>query len=274
MNHNSKNWNITVIEICYFMEVGRGQSLYGAHNQKNADVTADQPGNITVIQGKGHNILVDTGFGNPFFIEAFNAAHMLTPEEYLREVHLSPADIDTILISHLHYDHVGFLHLFPNAKVIVQQQEYEGWKQAVHLPKRYRLVTCYLDPDTLPELERIKAAGNLILVQDGEEIYEGIHVYLTPGHSYGTQSVVVETEKGSFVICGDSAYTTENIITMTPMGYGFNQLEMLRSFDKIMELADGKVEHIIPGHDLTWPDRYAQTRTIKGKRNRVTDVTD
>ena len=81
---------------------------------------------------------------------------------------------------------------------------------------------------------------------------------------------MAETEKGPVVICGDSAYTIENIEAMRPMGYGFNQIEMLESFEKIFELADGRIENVVPGHDLTWPDKYPQTKAMQGKRNRVT----
>ena len=44
-------WKITVVEHCIFKDVGRGQTFYGAHNQKNADFPEDQPGNVTILQG-------------------------------------------------------------------------------------------------------------------------------------------------------------------------------------------------------------------------------
>ena len=42
-------WKITVVEHCIFKDVGRGQTFYGAHNQKNADFPEDQPGNVTIL---------------------------------------------------------------------------------------------------------------------------------------------------------------------------------------------------------------------------------
>ena len=273
MNKYPFDWNVTVIETCYFKDVGRGQIIYGAHNQNNADKTADQPGNITIIQGYGHNILVDTGISNQLYISAFNAEYVLTPEDYLPVVGLNCNIVDTILVSHLHCDHIGFIDRFPNAKVIIQKEEYYGWQNVENLSERYHLVTQYLDPGTLSLFRHIENSGNLILVEDGYEVYPGLSVHLTKGHSFGTQSVKVQTKKGSIIVCGDSAYTIENIETMRPMGYGFNQLDMLISFDKILQLADGKIENIVPGHDLNWPEKYPQTKSIQRKRNRITVLT-
>ena len=100
--------------------------FYGAHNQKNADFPEDQPGNVTILQGGGYNILVDTGFKNPQFIEAYNAENVLKPETYLKPLNLHPDQIDAVLLSHLHYDHVGNIDCFKNAKVYVQGQSLRG----------------------------------------------------------------------------------------------------------------------------------------------------
>lgn len=270
--HNDK-WKITVVEHGYFLDVGRAQTFYGAHNKPDGGCREDQPANVAIIQGYGHNILVDTGFGNQYFIEKCNAAHMLKPEEYLSAAELKPDNIDTVIVSHMHYDHVGFINYFPLADVYVQKTEYNGWKNALQTHPSFDLLFVYLDENTMADFQRIDASGKLHLIGDGEEIFPGIKAYLTPGHSFGTQSIAVDAKKGPVVICGDSAYAIENIKSMTPMGYGISQLDMMESFEKILKLAEGKFENIVPGHDLSWPDRYTSTKTVKGKRNRITVLT-
>jgi len=267
-------WRITVVEHCYFKDVARGQSYYGAHNNKNADETADQPANISVIQGYGHNILLDTGFSSPHFVEMCNAQNLLTPEEYLAPAGIGCEDIDTVIISHMHYDHADQIDQFPNAQVYVQEKEYEGWKAALQLPDKFSLITCYLEEHTMEKFLRIEAEGRLHVVGDETEVFPGIRLYLTPGHSFGCQTVLVQTERGPVALCADAAYTVENVTQMVPMGYGLDQLDMLKSFDRIWTLVQGKAENIVPGHDLNWPDRYSGTYTLQGKVNRVTRLGD
>ena len=93
-----------------------------------------------------------------------------------------------------------------------------------------------------------------------ENIFPGIDLYLAKGHSYGTQVVRVKTKNGRYVVTGDAAYTLENIITMTPMGYGIDQLDQLQSFEKILMLADGNINNVIPAHDLDWKDCLTELR--------------
>ena len=60
---------------------------------------------------------------------------------------------------------------------------------------------------------------------------------------------------------------------MTPMGYGIDQLDQLQSFEKILMLADGNINNVIPAHDLVWPTRFKSTEKLEGLPNRITFVT-
>lgn len=263
-------WKITVIEHCYFMEVGKGQTFYCEHQNKDADYPEDQPANVTILQGEGHNVLIDTGFSSEYFIEFTNSKYNLRPQEYLSEVGLTPDDIDTVIISHMHYDHIDHIDQFKNAQVFLQKDEFEWWKKISCLSDKYALLKCYLDKDTIPKLEKIDAEGRLHLIEDNTTVLPGIVVYKVPGHSFGDQCAVVSAKNGKYVICGDSAYTTANIEKMIPMGYGVSQYEMLCSFERIMGLADGDLSKIVPAHDLYWPETVPSTRCLEGKRNRIT----
>lgn len=75
-----------------------------------------------VLRRAGEVILVDTGYDNA---EAARRDRpiLMEPGEALRPLGLRPEDITTLIVTHLHYDHAGGLHLFPNATLHMQAAE-------------------------------------------------------------------------------------------------------------------------------------------------------
>ena len=268
---NKNNWKITVIEHCIFKDEAISQVYYGAHNQG----TADLPANLTVIQGSNKNILYDVGFYNPKFIESNNAINVLSPKEYLALVDLTPEDIDVVILSHMHFDHAGNIDAFPNAKIYVQRKEYDGWSWAMSLPPKFAWITNALDEQDVDNLKKINNEGRLVLVDEDEfEAEKGIKLHLAKGHTFGSQVVTIDTKNGVYVAAADALYAMKNLKEMIPMGYGEDQIEQLITFDLILSLADGRYDHIIPGHDLTWPQSISSTQQIGKLENRITVVNE
>ena len=118
----------------------------------------------------------------------------------LAEEGLKPEDIDTVIYTHLHYDHVGNADLFPDAVTYVQKAEYDNMLSPYPFPK------ARMDyfPDTPERLSKVK---RLLLVDGDLKLANGLELYLTPGHSRGGQTIVVPTEKGRYVITGDNSAT-------------------------------------------------------------------
>jgi len=79
-----------------------------------------------VIRGDGRSILFDTGFYRESWMERFDIADFIRPDEALRLVGLDPADVTDIIISHTHWDHVGGIDLFPNATIWIEKAEFEA----------------------------------------------------------------------------------------------------------------------------------------------------
>ena len=144
------------------------------------------------IKGAGKNILVDTGASAevnrkycpdelPSDIESF--------EEALGRHGLEPEDIDIVIQTHLHHDHVGNTVKCTKAKVIVQEDEL-----------RFALAPHPLFAN-LYGIDLIRGL-RFQPVRGDTEIVSGIKVILTPGHTPGGQSVAVETAKGTAIITG------------------------------------------------------------------------
>lgn len=113
----------------------------------------------------------------------------------------APADVDTVVLTHLHHDHTANVDLFEDAEFVVQRSELDAARDP--LP----IVAAAYREGVLDELE-----DRTVTVVDGDaELRDGIDLVHTPGHTEGMQSVVVETAEGPRALVGDLAYNQHNL---------------------------------------------------------------
>lgn len=166
--------------------------------------------------GDYNYILVDTGTGqsNAFLFSQ------------LGEIGVKPEDIDLIVNTHCHFDHVGGNDFFPNAKIAIHK------KDAVALR----------DPDS--ELTVSSLFGSIVRKHDVDiELEEGdkianFEVILTPGHTSGGISLW----DGEILICGDTIFANGGV---GRMDIGGSPIDMK---DSLMRLKEFDVEYLLPGH--------------------------
>lgn len=158
-----------------------------------------------LLRSAGKNILIDTGLGarkRPFFPQG-------RLDESLRDAGVDPADIDTVVHTHLHIDHVGWNTVdaddgsrrifFPNARFVVQQKEWDYWMQPVHMedPANAHLVEC---------VAPLQSSGRLQLVSGEQPLDEQITFIATPGHTPGHVAIGVYSAGERAVIVGDASH--------------------------------------------------------------------
>jgi len=145
-----------------------------------------------LVSGGDKNILVDTGSSAEAMLSCEPnqpARDIQSFEEALGRHCLRPEDIDIVIQTHLHYDHIGNTAKCRNARIIVQEDE------LAFALNPHPLFAAVYPQDTIKELKFQTIAGDT-------EITDGIRVLLTPGHSPGSQSVAIETAKGTAIITG------------------------------------------------------------------------
>jgi glyoxylase-like metal-dependent hydrolase (beta-lactamase superfamily II) len=109
---------------------------------------------------------------------------------------ISPDSIEKVIYTHLHNDHAGNAHLFPNALHIFQDLE---WKELLD-PLPSMMIRGDYDQSLIPVLKDM----NCQRVAGEVEILDGIKLIQTPGHTRGSQSVMVSTGAGTYFLPGDT----------------------------------------------------------------------
>jgi glyoxylase-like metal-dependent hydrolase (beta-lactamase superfamily II) len=147
------------------------------------------------IEGADRPILVDTGEMSPIRSDDREAAiggPIYTFEEGLAKYGLAPADIGTIIHTHLHNDHCENDYKCENAAIYVHQKELER----IHDP--HPLDFRYLED----YIEDVEENGQLRVLTEDMEIVPGIRVIHTPVHTEGGMTVLIETTAGTAAITG------------------------------------------------------------------------
>lgn len=165
---------------------------------------------VTSIHGwlfrhAGKLILVDTGRGRrqeqgidqaPFFVS-------------LTEAGVTPAEIDIVLLTHFHTDHIknntlfqggSWVPAFPNARYIAGKREHDHWYPGgaglTIFPRQASLMETAVDP--------LSQAGQLDLIVDDAEILPGLRARCVPGHTITQLAYVLESEQNIFLFAADS----------------------------------------------------------------------
>ena len=161
------------------------------------------------------------------------------PPNALHLAGVDPLDVELVVLTHLHWDHAGNCDLFPDASILVQEAELRYaispgrfFQKSFLAPQSGWGVPPYL----VPNLETIP----------GERVIRpGLRVIPAPGHTPGSQAVVVDTAHGSFCIAGDAISTYRNIDADLPPGFHVDVDASMDSMDRLRAAAD----HLLPSHD-------------------------
>ena len=155
-----------------------------------------------------------------------------TLTDQLAEIGLKRDDVARVAISHTHGDHIGNVSLFPNSTILMQRAEY-NW---IHSPDGPN--------DNVNQLMALarKLLGtpkNLQLIDGNTDVFGDGSVILvsTPGHTPGSQSLLVHLKNSGFIILsGDVAHTEENFKKDIVPSLNTNKEKTIASMDKIRQM--------------------------------------
>lgn len=198
-----------------------------------------------LVRDATRTVLVDCGFDRVRGA-AKNRHQDVDPIELLARMDVAPEQVDHVVVSHMHYDHVGNLGLFPNATVSMTRQEYECWSG----PYGDReLMRAFVDPDELRVVQDLAKEERLHLVDGSAELFPGIVVTLLGGHTPGQAMVEVGTGSGRVVLATDAVHYYEELERDRPFKLFTDLPGMYRAYDVLRELSTRPDTTLVAGHD-------------------------
>jgi glyoxylase-like metal-dependent hydrolase (beta-lactamase superfamily II) len=206
---------------------------------------------VWAIVNPERTVVVDTGF-NSFDAETRNRRLLRTAAEGLSLIGIDAATMPDVVITHLHYDHVGGIDQFPNARFHVQDREMN------FATGRHMTHSEFSHPFTARHVAEMVMAVHAKRVQldDGDaELAPGISVHHIGGHTDGLQVIRVSTSAGWLVLASDASHYYENMEARRPFPIVFDVPAMVAGYDRLRSLA-GPGGAIVPGHDPMVFERY------------------
>ena len=192
----------------------------------------------------GKNILVDAGFLDT----SFKNKNYTRPDSMLLRVGLTNQDISDIIITHPHFDHINGITLFPEARIWMQQADYEyftgpAWQEnGDHRG---------FEKKDVENILSVKARGRLNLIKgDGIEIFPGIRVYTGSKHTFENQFLLVNSGSGKnkVLLASDAIWFSLNLEKQLPISICMDTAQYVKAMIRMKTLVVNP-DLIIPGHE-------------------------
>lgn len=156
---------------------------------------------------------------------------------------VKPADVELIVLTHLHFDHIGNNELFPNARFITQRDELP---QALRPPR----FSMFYYPEYAYKITGI--LDRLDVIDGDAQIDPAVRLVKIGGHTPGCMVVMIDTAQGRVCLTSDVMYNYRNLELNWPMGSFWDLPELMRGYDRLHIEAD----IIIPEHDWQFRQQF------------------
>jgi glyoxylase-like metal-dependent hydrolase (beta-lactamase superfamily II) len=248
-------WEVTAFR--YATLRGRKSELvyrYESYGEPDAEV--EMAYYFWLLRRPGATVLVDTGF-DPEVGARRGRTCLCPPVEALRRHGVEPGDVDTVVITHFHYDHIGNVGAFPRARIVVPGKELDFWTGPYANRTQF---ASHVEAGEVARLARLADEGRVERTDGTEEILDGVRAVNVGGHSPGQQVTVVAVAGGSVALASDAVHFTEELELERPFGVIADLAQMYAAYDVLRELeSSGAV--VVPGHD---PDVLRRFPAVDG----------
>ena len=211
---------------------------------------------VWLARGPDGIVLIDTGFTAEIAAQR-KRTYLRTPVEALALMDVRPEDVHTVVLTHLHYDHVGGFALFPNAQFHLQDDEMR-YATGRHM-RSHRFNHGYEVEEVIGMMRLVY--GQRVSFHDGDAgLVPGISLHKVGGHTMGLQCVRVHTRRGWVVVASDASHYYEHFERQSCFPTVFDVGATFEGYSLLLQLADSP-SHVVPGHDPEVMRRYPPVST-------------
>ncbi|MFZ5432648.1 MAG: MBL fold metallo-hydrolase [Calditrichota bacterium] len=194
--------------------------------------------NGLLVRGNGRTVVIDPGTGDKPRHDLVRLYRMEWPRRFMSSLGglgVSPNDVDTVILTHLHWDHCGagtrasdngtIVPTFPNARYFAHRQELDAARSGAE---------GYISDDFEPLLK----TGHLEVFEQDGEIIPDFEIRWTGGHSAGHSIVIIGTPPHpQAVFLSDLVPTSAQLPLECGLSYDVNPVELRRAKERILKEA-------------------------------------
>jgi L-ascorbate metabolism protein UlaG (beta-lactamase superfamily) len=225
--------------------------------------------------------------------QKFGVGNWHSPATVLGNCGLTPEDIDTVILTHAHFDHLGNTDAFPNATFYIQEKELAKWIWVMSLPQRHQnWMMIATDPsDVLRAVNLVKDGRLKCIDGDVADFLPGIDLHVAyDSHTFASMWVHVRNDlaresQDSWVLAGDLVYSYDNFLSeaqvangevrgelaITPVGLASgSQTNLVLATEQMLKVVDYEPKRLIPIHEERLKDVFPSRLTAQGLQ--VTEI--
>lgn len=206
---------------------------------------------VWLVRNSECTFVLDVGFTAEIAAQR-KRVHLRRPAAGLAKLGVVASTVRDVIVSHMHYDHIGTFQDFPRARFHLQDDEM-AFVTGRHMCHRH--LRHSFEVEDVVGVVRMVYEDRVQFHAGDDELAPGVTLHRIGGHTAGLQCMRVHTKRGWVVLASDASHYYEHFEKGRCFPTVFNVGDTLEGYDKLRRLAESP-QHIIPGHDPLVMSRY------------------